>query len=208
MSYKWIFAIILSCAILAFFAWQLLAYRTPEPDYTTVKKVGAIEIRRYPELLAAEVSVRGERYLAINNGFKILADYIFGNNTTHETIQMTAPVIQQGAKIEMTAPVIQQQAGDGWLVRFVMPSKFNKNTLPIPNNKEVTIITVPATTYAVIRFSGGNTDSNIEQHLNELLAFIKTNKMKTIGSPILAFYNPPWILPFLRRNEIFITLTE
>ncbi len=208
MSYKWIVIVAIACVTLAFFAWQIFAYRTPEPAYTIIRKAGAIEIRRYPELLAAEVSVRGERYQAINNGFRLLADFIFGNNKSNESIRMTAPVIQQGAKIAMTAPVIQQQAGDGWIVRFIMPDNYTRNTLPIPNNRDITIISVPATTYVVIRFSGNNTDSNIEQHLNELQDFIQKNHIKTTGSPILAFYNPPWILPFLRRNEVFLQLVD
>lgn len=206
MSYKVVALIIIAVMISAFFAWQIFGYQTPEPKYTVIKSSGNIEIRKYPALLAAEVTMQGERYQAINNGFRVLADFIFGNNSKNTKIAMTAPVIQQGTKIAMTAPVIQQQAGDGWLVRFVMPDTYTKDTLPTPNNKEVMIITVPATEYIVIRFSGRNTDRNIQDHLALLLKYAQDNHLTTIGTPVMAFYNPPWILPFLRRNEILIEL--
>lgn len=208
MSYKVVTIIALAIIASAFFAWQIFGYKTPEPTYKVVKASGNIEIRDYPTLLAAEVTMQGERYVAINNGFRVLADFIFGNNSAKTKIAMTAPVIQQGTKIAMTAPVIQQQAGDGWAVRFVMPSNYTKDTLPKPNNEEVTIITVPATQYAVIRFSGRNTDSNIQDHLKLLMSYVQENHLKTIGTPVMAFYNPPWILPFLRRNEIFLEIRK
>jgi effector-binding domain-containing protein len=208
MSYK---IYILIAAVLigaAFFAWQIFGYKTPEPKYTIVKAEGPIQIRSYPEILVAEVSVQGERYVAINNGFRILADFIFGNNSGKQKITMTAPVIQQGAKIAMTAPVIQQQAGDGWVVRFVMPDTYTKDTLPKPNNPDIAIITVPATEYAAVTFSGRNTDSNIQDHLQILLNYINEHHLKAVGNPIMAFYNPPWIMPFLRRNEIMLELRK
>jgi effector-binding domain-containing protein len=209
MSYKiYILIIVAAVMIAAFFAWQIFGYQTPEPKYTIIKAEGSIQIRNYPELLVAEVSVQGERYVAINNGFRILADFIFGNNAGNTKIAMTAPVIQQGAKIAMTAPVIQQQAGDGWVVRFVMPDTYTKDTLPKPNNADIAIITVPATEYAAVTFSGRNTDSNIQDHLQILLNYINTHHLKAIGNPIMAFYNPPWIMPFLRRNEIMLELRK
>lgn len=208
MSYKMYILVAVVVIVAAFFAWQIFGYKTPEPKYTIVKAEGSIQIRNYPELLVAEVNVQGERYLAINNGFRILADFIFGNNAGNQKIAMTAPVIQQGAKIAMTAPVIQQQAGDGWVVRFVMPDSYTKNTLPKPNNSEIKIFSIPATEYAAITFSGRNTDSNIQDHLQVLLNYINEHHLKAVGNPIMAFYNPPWIMPFLRRNEIMLELRK
>lgn len=206
MSFKLILVVVTVICIAVFFTWQVFAYKTPEPKYNVVRTSGAIEIRDYPEVLVAEVTVKGERYAAINDGFRILANFIFGNNTNNTKIAMTAPVIQQGTKIAMTAPVTQQEATDGWVVRFIMPANYNKETLPKPNNKTITIISIPATQYAVIRFSGRNSDANIKDHLQILQNYLQENHMETTGSPILAFYNPPWILPFLRRNEILLQL--
>lgn len=165
-----------------------------QPNYKLVLSKGEIEIRDYAPMIVAEVEVSGERKLAISEGFKILADYIFGNNTSNE-------------KMAMTAPVIQQPMGK-WKVRFVMPKKYNFETLPKPNSKDIILIPCPARRLVVIRFSGLADDKNIQHHTDELKAYILAEAMEPIGEPIFAFYNPPWTLPFLRRNEVMIEIDQ
>lgn len=106
----------------------------------------------------------------------------------------------------MTAPVEQEKSKDGWIIRFIMPAEFGISTLPKPANPAIHFTLNKSKKYIAIRFSGLNSDDNIQSHTNVLLEYIKRNNIKTIGSPIMAFYNPPWILPFLRRNEIIIEL--
>jgi effector-binding domain-containing protein len=190
--------LIISIAILigifiALIYWQLYAYNAPQPKYRLLKSDGQIEIREYPELVVAEVTIPGERYASINEGFRILAGYIFGNNQRNQTIAMTAPVEQEKGK-------------DGWIIRFIMPNDFEISTLPKPTNHAISFTHNKSKKYIAIRFRGFNTDDNIDSHKNLLLEYIQNNNIKTIGSPIMAFYNPPWILPFLRRNEIIIEL--
>jgi hypothetical protein len=176
-----------------------------QPDYKLVTSEENIEIRDYPPMILAEVEVSGERKRAISEGFKILADYIFGNNTSNKKMEMTAPVTNElSEKMAMTAPVIQEQHMNKWKVRFVMPKKYSFERLPKPNSKDVILIPVPAKSFAVIRFSGLANDENIKQHTAELEAYILAQNLKPIGGPLLAFYNPPWTLPFLRRNEVMI----
>jgi len=38
-----------------------------------------------------------------------------------------------------------------------------------------------------------------------LLAWLETQQITPTGKPELARYNPPWTLPFLRRNEVMVT---
>lgn len=182
-----------------------------EPKFKIVESNGNLEIREYAPILVAQVIVEGERKEAISKGFRILADYIFGNNVPRQKISMTAPVTQQeGEKMAMTAPVIQQ-ASDGagqWKVQFVMPSEYNLETLPQPNNNKIEIISVPAKHYAVIRFSGLARQESLQTHLNELRTYVDGQKIHTLGEPIFAFYNPPWTLPFLRRNEIMLEVKQ
>jgi DNA gyrase inhibitor GyrI len=192
--------------MLVVIVYQMNAYKTPEPAYRIVESHGDIEIREYPPLLVAEVRVKGERYRAINDGFRLLADYIFGNNKANTKIAMTAPVLQQGTQIAMTAPVLQQQEGKEWVVRFVMPSTYTQETLPIPVNPLVKIISLPALKYVVIKFTGWNSDGNLTKHLEVLQAYAASHQLAVTGDPVMAFYNPPWILPFLRRNEILLEL--
>ena len=177
------------------------------PPYQVIQSSEKIEVREYGPMIVAEVEVAGERSKAINAGFRILADYIFGNNAPGQSIAMTAPVIQQkGAKIAMTAPVSQTQSGDLWKVRFTMPSSYTLETLPKPNNPAIKIISIPGHRTVAIRFSGFWTDRNLRKNLEKLDAFIQDRGLNTMGDPIYAFYNPPWTLPFFRRNEVLYNL--
>lgn len=178
-----------------------------EPKFKVVASHGNIEIREYDPILVAQVKVGGERKNAISEGFKILADYIFGNNVSRQKINMTAPVTQQeGEKIAMTAPVIQQESKDGgyWHIRFVMPFEY----LPRPNNSQIELLAVLAKCYAVIRFSGLASQDSLQKHLERLRKYVKVEKIHPTGDPIFAFYNPPWTMPFLRRNEIMIEVKK
>lgn len=181
-----------------------------EPKFKIIQSTDSIEVREYPPLIVAEVQVEGERKEAISQGFRMLADFIFGNNAPNVEIAMTAPVMQQqkGTKIAMTAPVMQQALDDRghWKIRFVMPDEYTLENLPKPNNNQVKILSIPAKRYVVIRFSGFAGKESLNQHLEELNSYIKKEKISTTDEPIYAFYNPPWTLPFLRRNEIMIEL--
>ena len=177
------------------------------PKYEVVKSQGSIEIRQYEPMIIAQVQVNGKREEAIGDGFRLLADYIFGNNIANKDIAMTAPVQQQeSTRIAMTAPVQQQSTGDDWLVSFVMPSEYTMDTLPTPVNEHVTLKKIPAKTFAAITFSGTNSDENVKAHEKILLEYVKANNLSVIGTLKYAFYNPPWTLPFMRRNEVMIEI--
>lgn len=188
--------------------WQVVS-AVEQPFYQVVQSIGDIEIRDYPPLIVAETEVTGTRKAAINAGFREIADYIFGNNAPNSKVAMTAPVIQQpSAKIAMTAPVTQQLAGDSWTVRFIMPSGYTMETLPRPGNAAVKLMEIPARRFAVIRFSGLAGEGSLADHTARLKAFIKTGTFTALASPTFAFYNPPWTLPFLRRNEVMIEIAK
>ena len=61
---------------------------TEEPAFTVVEKIGVIDVRQYGPRLAAEVTVGGDEEDARSAGFRLLADYIFGNNTSRASIAM------------------------------------------------------------------------------------------------------------------------
>ena len=180
-----------------------------KPKYQATSLADSIELRSYDPMIVAAVQVNGKRKEAIGEGFRILADYIFGNNTLEQNISMTAPVQQQsGETIAMTAPVQQQKNSNFWTISFVMPKMYTLKTIPKPNNKAVILNEVPAQKFIVIRFSGTNSDDNIEQHERTLFNFIEQNKIKVMGESKYAFYNPPWTLPFMRRNEIMMQILD
>ena len=176
-----------------------------QAKYTVVQTDDDFEIRDYVPSLAAEVEVSGDRKEAISEGFKTIADYIFGNNQSSDKVAMTAPVIQeQSQTIAMTAPVIQEGNGKSWKVRFIMPSQYTVETLPKPNNASVKIVELPARRFAVIRFSGVPDNDDLKDKSYQLTEWLQHKNLKSIGEPVYAFYNPPWTLPFLRRNEVMV----
>ena len=180
-----------------------------KPDYKIIQSEQNIEIRQYEPMIIAEVEVDGKREDAIGDGFRLLADYIFGNNTVQQVISMTAPVQQkENQKIAMTAPVQQQSTGKSWRMSFVMPSKYSMDSLPVPNNNRVRLKEILTKKFVVIEFSGTNSSENVTEHENQLMNYIKANQIKIIGSPKYAFYNAPWTLPFLRRNEVMIEIKQ
>lgn len=196
-------SIIVSIIFIGLVIFSLVSSNVEHPKYTVVKSHGAIEIREYESQLVAQVTVEGPRDEAINNGFKKLADFIFGNNQADNQISMTAPVQQsKNSKIAMTAPVQASSQDKGWTIEFIMPAEYTLDSLPKPNNEEVSIIQRPSYHVISIRFSGYNSDANLSEHLAKLDTFVQDNNINTIGEPIYAFYNPPWTLPFLKRNEI------
>ena len=180
-----------------------------KPDYKVIQSEQNIEIRHYEPMIIAEVEVEGKREDAIRDGFRLIADYIFGNNKVKLDIAMTSPVQQQESqKIAMTAPVQQQSTGRSWQISFVMPSRYSMESLPEPNNDRVRLKEIPTKKFGVIEFSGTNSNENVTKHENQLMNYIEANQIKIIGSPKYAFYNAPWTLPFMRRNEVMIEINQ
>ena len=180
-----------------------------EPEFASIEKKDAFEIREYQPKLIAQVLVNGSFDSSSNKGFRLLADFIFGNNKTNEgskKIEMTAPVVSRDVseKIEMTAPVLSEEVEKGWYISFNMPKQFTKETLPIPNNPEVKIIEIPQEKYAVITFSGLVREKKYAKMFTLLNEEMKKRNLDPKGTVVLARYNPPWTLPFLRRNELMV----
>ena len=177
------------------------------PSYKVIQSKGKIEIREFSPMIIAEVEVFGKRKNAISNGFKLLADYIFGNNIPRDNIDTTATIQRpMGKKIAMTAPVQQQLASNSWLVSFVMPSEYSLETLPKPKNTKIKLKKIPTKRFITIQFSGGSSDENLAKHEKLLLEFVKTDNISVIGASKYAFYNPPWTLPLMRRNEVMFEI--
>jgi hypothetical protein len=180
--------------------------RVEQPAYTVVKQDNPIELRGYPSMIFAEAEVAGERKAAINEGFRLIAAYIFGANRPKTKIAMTAPVQQQASQsIAMTAPVTQQNESlNHWVVRFIMPASWDFNALPQPNDARVTLRQQAARRMLAITFSGLASNGLIASKTTELRDYAMRHNISAVGEPVLAFYNPPWTLPFLRRNEVML----
>lgn len=209
-----LFALLALTAVPAAFYTES-AMATETPKYTVLKEDGDFELRRYEPRIVAEVSVDGDLDSASGKGFRILADYIFGNNRVAPNASVTvAP--EASTKIAMTAPVSLEPIGQTkaltgareWRVEFTMPSEYTLATLPKPNNPSIRIREIPAKTYAAVRYSGMNTESRINEENQRLVEWVKRDGLVPNGLPELARYNPPWTLPMFKRNEILIPVGD
>jgi hypothetical protein len=190
---------------------------TEEPKFTIIEKSEPFELRTYAPQLVAEVKVEGDLDAASSQGFRLIAAFIFGQNQVSEKISMTVPVgieTAQSTKIAMTVPVGIEASKDSakgvnqWVFSFVMPSEYTMATLPKPLNPLVTIRELPAQRRAAITFSGFYNEAKVLEKTKALEEWIKSKQWQAIGSPQFARYNPPWSIPFMRRNEILITVRD
>lgn len=209
--------------VLVFLTSILLAstvMATEEPKFTLIEKSEPFELRLYAPLIVAEVQVEGDLDAASNQGFRLIAAYIFGKNQIAEKIAMTAPVgieaseQRKSAKIAMTAPVgiessrSPNNAVNQWTVSFVMPSEYTMASLPKPLDSQVKIREVPAEKRAVITFSGFYNEEKVLDKTQALRDWMQSKNLKAVGEPQFARYNPPWTLPFMRRNEVMIQVRD
>lgn len=180
------------------------------PKYQVLQANEEFEIRQYNPVIVAETFVTSEFSDAGTIGFRRLADYIFGANTTQAKIAMTAPVAQTPAseKIAMTAPVGQTPARDGFVISFNMPAGYTLESLPRPRDSAVTLRQTSAQKVAAIKFTGTWSESRYHEKLAKLRQWMEKKSLQEAGPPTYARYDPPWTLWFLRRNEILVEIRQ
>jgi SOUL heme-binding protein len=182
-----------------------------QPAYTVSDNLDdRVEIREYAPRLAAETPRAAGDEDSRDEAFRVLFDYINGANQGQAEVEMTAPV-EVGApeQVEMTAPVetgASQQ--DGKVMRFFLPASYTLGTAPKPTDPRVKIVEVPQATVAVLRFSGLWDEQTFEAREAELLGLLDGSAWRAAGSPSTLFYDPPWTLPFLRRNEVAVPVVK
>jgi len=175
-----------------------------EPPHRVIARLGEVEIREYAPRLVAETEVDADENAARNEGFRRLAGYIFGANRGERRIAMTAPVAQEPSRIAMTAPVAQDPVAEGFRIRFFLPVGLTADTAPEPNDPRVRVTTLPAETFAVLRFTGSTDPAAVARNASSLRAMLAGSRWEAVGEATAWFYDPPWTLPPLRRNEVAI----
>ena len=160
---------------------SIMAYE--EANYETVYQAEQFDVRRYGERLVVQTSYGDQ-----NGGFRKLFNYISGSNDSSE-------------KIAMTIPVTQSDPGEGMVMQFYLPSKFDKSNAPLPDDGSLEISSIDAGHYAAITFSGRSTEKNFNKYSGILRKELERDSVLIIGPAIKATYNGPFTLPRFRRNE-------
>ena len=167
-------------------ATQAIAIEEPVYQVEKAWEAEQIEIRAYAPRVMAVTGMDEDT----DGGFRVLAGYIFGGNAAEE-------------KIAMTAPVQQSMAGEKEMA-FMMPAEYALEDLPAPEDQRVSFREAPAYTAAVIQFSGWASAEKADEKWQQLRGFLIAEGIDITGEPTLNQYNPPWTLPFMRRNEIIV----
>jgi hypothetical protein len=216
-------ALIVVAGLLAL--WTLASYvlerSVKTPPYTVVEKKEGYEVRAYGPYITAQVEVEGTYEQALNEGFKMLADYIFGNNTKQASIAMTAPVtestsekmamtapvvVRNSESLAMTAPVIEKEGQQSRVISFVMPFEYTLETLPKPNNSKVVIVPQEARRVAVLRFGWYAGGERVAEQKQKLIALLQKDGVVTKGAAEYAGYNALFTAPWLTRHEVLVEI--
>jgi len=185
-----------------------------EAVYTVVIKDDNFELRDYDPMVIVVTTIDDSFENAGNKAFRRLFAYITGNNVANREIAMTAPVIADpadmstGTDIAMTAPVLQEYSKSGWRYAFVLPTDFTLETAPKPLDDKVKLTEVAGKKVAVIQYSGFWSEENMQEKTSELKDWIRANNLTVSSEPRWAGYNPPWTIPFFRRNEVMIDVQQ
>ena len=173
-------------------------------------------------MLVAETWVDGDMDEASNKGFRLIANFIFGNNQRPDSdqaakIAMTAPVTvePQSTAMASAAPMtVEPQSAEAglaavqrWRIHFVMPRAYTLASIPKPRNEAIQLREIPAKVFAVHRYSWLNTQGRVQEKIQETLQWTQRSSLQVIGSPQLARYDPPWTLPMFKRNEIMVEIS-
>ena len=175
---------VLRAAIVTLIALCHAAMAIETPDCKVIERDGKFEIRDYAEMTVARTTMG-------DGDFMRLFRYISGGNETEQ-------------KIAMTAPVLVQHKGEKSGMSFVVPREVAAAKVPAPEAAEVSVDKMPAARFAVFTYSGLRADSNEADALKKLRAWMEKKNLRAEGEPVFAYYDPPWTLPFMRRNEVML----
>ena len=182
-----------------------------EPTFVLLQQ-NPFPIRHYQPFLLAEVD-EGPTEGA---GFSVLAKYIgvFGDpaNESKTAMAMTAPVTMTPKKKSGVVTTSSQYS-----MGFVLPFEYTKlSQLPLPTDPRIRLSAVPSRVVCVREFSGWYTRAAgwsefkqlQAQLLNQGLISLPKDEEEEASSYSISQYHPPFTLPFLRRNEVWVVLDE
>ncbi len=190
---------ILLLVALAWLGWKTSRAGYEGPDYEIVASHGDVEIRRYEDMIGAATGMggatgnEGER----NSGFGRLFRYITGANEREEKIAMTSPVFVE----------TDNQAREGTMI-FLMPRQTIEAGVPAPSGEAVSVRPIDGGLFAALRFHGYRSKESQRAALTEIRETVTAAGLEPVGEPFFAFYDPPWIPEFLRRNEVLVRVEE
>ena len=161
-----------------------------EPAHRVVRTEGKFELRDYEAFSVVSTPMKSAGG-DMNGGFMRLFRYISGDN-------------ERAQKVAMTIPVFVNPDANAGAMSFVVPQKVAAVGAPKPTGAEVSLEQVEAGRFAVLRFRGSREGANPQAAGVKIAEWVAAQKLRPVGAPRFAFYDPPWTPSFLRRNEVLL----
>ena len=171
----------------------LILASTETQTYRVIKIEKEFEIRVYPPVIMASVTMNAKSYKELSSsGFRKLASFIFGENKSK-------------ANIAMTSPVHMDINTDQSSMSFVMPANYTRENLPKPNDSSINIDTTVEDYVAVIQFGGFADDDKIKTYAAQLESALDAKGIEYFGNYRYLGYNAPFQIVG-RKNEIIVSV--
>jgi hypothetical protein len=179
--------------LLALLSTTIMAASIEKQKYRLVRSEKEYEIRYYPSAMMATIYSSAKSYRQISTpGFRTLAGFIFGGN-------------ESNTKIAMTSPVHMDVNDSVSTMSFVMPSKYDEQSLPRPNDSKVKLEKSQVEYVAVLKFGGYANDKKIALYSEKLRKALEKDGISYSGNFRFLGYNPPY--QFIgRKNEIIVSV--
>jgi hypothetical protein len=214
-------ALLGASAGIALVRWQLPRLFTEQAPYELERRIGPLEVRAYGPEMRAETVVESTRWHdGLDEGFRRLARYIFGDNDVAVHFHVGIPVARvarrparaRGETMAMTSPVLSTvgaaDALEQHTVAFVLPRDHDPRTLPTPRDPRIRLCPIPARHVAVLRFRGRYGGSLPGEKADELRRRLRDAGLAPRGEVSFAGYDPPTTIPWLRRNEVMVDVED
>jgi len=188
-------------------AVNIFGIRTGEsPKYVVLHEDGELEIRRYVSLLRVKTFIPGDYAASMEVGLKRLGSFVSGHNSGNVRLYPESGIQTdlRGEHIATTTPVLQSPIADGWAMAFILPRKYTFSTAPKPLDEKVELEHMPTQTMAILRYSGSVDEECIQRKFRELRGWVQSIGWRSISEPMSAQYDPPFTIPFLKRNEVLV----
>jgi hypothetical protein len=195
--------IIMTLGLILFQPGQGMAME--EIKYQVLENQDPFEIRSYGPFVAVETFAEGDFDAAPEEGFRRLFYFIAGHNRVKHSHAAVSE--SDSLMISMTAPIFQEKVNGKNRISLPLPAKYTLPTLPEPLDPQVKLREVPARLMAAVGYTGTWGQEQYSEQLARLLEWIGRNGFLSVGEPIYARYDSPFLW-FLSRHEVLIPIEK
>lgn len=162
-----------------------------DPRFNILFSHEGFEVREYAPMITANLKMEGSLDEFMSYAYLRLSQF----TTRHQ--------------IEMTYPVLINRQHDGWEMAFILPDKYGFISAPILDDETIELRAIPSRRVALCRYNGANTKERLSFAIFLLQSRLSEYSQFVAISPVWwAQYYMPYSVPFLKKNEVQVEVTE